>query len=163
METTQIMSNHATYRTYRMLLVSKWDVFDYISAGCPYTVSWCRLIGRWSCWAIGFLMPSHIIPKNNSSVWHSLLQVVHLWKIQNKIQKMLEIYIDAIIWHLFPIRTSAPNPTATCAKEQIEDSETLVRVAQKLPQKSPSTMMIYDDLWSIMIYPRNKNQETERF
>jgi hypothetical protein len=44
---------------------------------------------------------------------------------------------DAIILHLFPIRTSAPNPTATCAKEQIEDSETLVRVARKLPQKIP--------------------------
>ena len=148
METTQIMSNHATYRTYRMLLVSKWDVFDYISAGCPYTVSWCRLIGRWSCWAIGFLMPSHIIPKNNSSVWHSLLQVVHLWKIQNKIQKMLEIYIDAIIWHLFPIRTSAPNPTATCAKEADwrfrRPWSGSLRSFHKNPHQRWWFMMIYD-------------------
>ena len=145
METTQIMSNHATYR---MLLVGKWDVFDYISAGCPYTVSWCRLIGRWSCWAIGFLMPSHIIPRNNSSVWHSLLQVVHLWKIQNKKQKMLENLHRCDMMRSFCICSLServlPTQPQLAPRSRLKIPRPWSGSLGSFHKKSPSTMMIYD-------------------
>ena len=54
-------------------------------------------------------------------------------------QRASTLYTDAIILHLFPIQKSAPNEkTAACAKKQVEDSEALVRVAQKLPEKIPN-------------------------
>lgn len=141
------MSKHATYW---MLLVGKWDV------------SWFKgwlviMLGR-----AGFLMPSHIIPKNNSSVWHSLLQVVpvvHLWKIQNKIQEMLENLhrCDHVASVPYPNECSQPNRNLRQGADwRFRD------LGQGHSEASTKIPINDDDLWWFMIYNDLSMQQKSR-